>query len=99
MNYTPVAEQQEAVGYWSYSGLFSVYTMYSLPMFLIGGIIFSMLADFIIGKIKFSTKVYKYIGAIVVYGIGGVLVNVFFYIALFEEGEKAESRFKSLPGL
>lgn len=85
MNYIPVAEQQEGVGYWSYLGLFFIYIIYSLPVFLIGGIPFSKLADVIIGKIKFNTKVFQYIASIIVYGISGVIVNVFFYTSIFEE--------------
>lgn len=100
MNYIPVAEQQgDAIGYWSYSGLFVLYTLYSLPVFLLGGILFSMLADFLIHKIKYNVKVYKYFCAIVLYGAGGVLVNVFFYIVLFDEGAKIESFYILILGV
>ncbi|WP_218212180.1 hypothetical protein, partial [Pseudomonas sp. 2822-15] len=43
MMYTPLAEQQEGIGYWAFSGLFIIYLLYSLPVFLIGGVLVSLL--------------------------------------------------------
>lgn len=67
--YTPVAEQQPGVGYSSI-----IYLIYSLPVYLIGGGLYSAFVDVYIESIQFRNKFIKYIVGFFVYGVGGLLI-------------------------
>ncbi|MFV8830564.1 hypothetical protein [Alkalihalobacterium sp. APHAB7] len=74
---------------------FLVYLMFSGTIFLTGGILFSLLADVILEKVKAN----KYLLSLVIYGIGGVIVNFFFYIGLYNEGFVGETLSMLLLGI
>ncbi|OLO26629.1 hypothetical protein BTR23_22675 [Alkalihalophilus pseudofirmus] len=74
---------------------FIVYLMFSSAIFLTGGILFSIFADVILKKIKAN----RYLLSLVIYGIGGVIVNIFFYIVLYNEGFVVESLSMLLLGI
>lgn len=72
--YIPVAEQQEGVGYFSFGGLFFIYLIYSLPVYLIGGSIYSFLVDISLKQIQLRNKLLKYFTEFIVYAAGGLLI-------------------------
>lgn len=72
--YTPVAEQQSGVGYSYFKSLIILYLNYSLPVYLIGGGLYSAFIDVYIGQIQFRNKFIKYIVGLFVYGVGGLLI-------------------------
>lgn len=74
---------------------FIVYLMFSGTIFLTGGILFSLLADVILENVKAN----KYLLSLVIYGIGGVIVNFFFYIGLYNEGFVVETLSMLLLGI
>lgn len=56
LQYTPVAEQQAGVGYFSFGGLFIIYLIYSLPVYLIGGGLYSFFVDVSLDRIQLDRK-------------------------------------------
>ena len=72
--YIPESEQYPNVGYSSLHGLFIVYCIYTFPIYLIGGIPYSYLADFYFDKIRFHNNFSNYINGILVYLAGGLLI-------------------------
>ncbi|RXJ04203.1 hypothetical protein DS745_02110 [Anaerobacillus alkaliphilus] len=74
MNYTPLPQQQEGIGYWSFSGLLQVYLLYSLPVFLFGGVTFSMFVDFIYNKLSIANQIINYLLKLVCYATGGLVI-------------------------
>ncbi|GGN55786.1 hypothetical protein [Oceanobacillus indicireducens] len=76
--YTPVEEQQAGIGYNSFEGLFIIFFMYSLPLFLICGGLYSFFADIFLGKIHFHNAFLQYITGILVYLVGGLFIVGFF---------------------
>lgn len=67
-----VAEQQAGVGYFSFKGIFIIYAIYSLPVYLIGGGLYSAFIDIYLKKIQFYYGFLKYI-EFVLYIAGGLL--------------------------
>ncbi|ADU32237.1 hypothetical protein [Evansella cellulosilytica] len=65
---------------------FLAYFIFSFFIIAVGGIIFSIFADLLLGKMNFNRKLSKYFMSIVLYAAGGIVVNVFFYITVFNEG-------------
>ncbi|RCW63899.1 hypothetical protein [Saliterribacillus persicus] len=80
--YTPVAEQQAGVGYFSFTGLLFIYFIYSCPVYLIGGSIYSYFADIYLNQIQFRNKLLKYVTEFIVYVVGGLLIIGIFLILL-----------------
>ncbi|MFA9560143.1 hypothetical protein ACERII_22770 [Evansella sp. AB-rgal1] len=78
---------------------FRVYLMFSFFIFLIGGVIFSMLAEHLLEKFEFKTQISKYFLSLIFYSAGGILVNVFLYILIFNEGFGLESLYMMLLGI
>ncbi len=74
MSYTPIPQQQEGIGYWSFFGWFQVYLIYSLPVFLFGGVIYSMFADFIFNKLSIRNPFINYLFTVVCYATGGLVI-------------------------
>ena len=74
LQYTPVPEQQNGVGYFSFGGLFFICLIYSLPVYLIGGGIYSFFVDVSLNRIQFRNKLLKYFTEFVVYAAGGLLI-------------------------
>lgn len=72
-------------------GYFYAIFIYSLPIFIIGGGLYSMLADAWVEKMDFNNLVYQYIITFLIYGVGGIFVNVFLYISIFTEGFNSDA--------
>ncbi|TMW72822.1 permease prefix domain 1-containing protein [Alteribacter natronophilus] len=78
--YTPETQQMEGVAYFSFAELFLLYGAYSLAVFLFGGIPYSMILDGVVSKVK---RRHRYPAELAVYTLGGIVVNVWFFISLF----------------
>jgi len=74
IEYTPVAGQFPNVGYSSFGGLFVIYCVYSFPLFLIGGSLYSYFVDIYFDNIHFPSKLQKYIFGLFIYIVGGLLI-------------------------
>jgi hypothetical protein len=81
--YTPTLEQDEGSLYWSF---LIIYLIYATPVFLIGGVLFSILVDKLRSTINwFSTyKKMDFIICLIIYGIGGTVVVLIFLIFITE---------------
>lgn len=87
LQYTPVEEQEVNVGYFSFGSLFVVYFMYSLPVFLICGGLYSFFADIYLNNVHYCSILLKYIIGFLTYLVGGLLiVGLFFGIILLIDG-------------
>lgn len=80
--YTPAEEKEADVGYFSFGGLFVVFFMYSIPVFLICGGLFSFFADIHLNNMHFRNTFLKYITGLLVYIVGGLLIVGVFYVIL-----------------
>ena len=69
--------------------------IYAAPIVFIGGILFSFLADYLMERVK----KYKYFVMLLLYIVGGVLVNVYHYGALFYDGFGQSSLFMMILGI
>ncbi|PIC56718.1 hypothetical protein CSV80_13675 [Sporosarcina sp. P12(2017)] len=86
--YTPSAKQQANVGYFPYDALFVLYFIYSIPIYLIGGIPYSHYVDIYFDKITFQNEVQKYIMHFLIYIAGGLLiVGILLLISLLIDGD------------
>ncbi|MDV2582899.1 hypothetical protein [Alkalibacillus haloalkaliphilus] len=65
---------------------FIIVMAYSLGIFLIAGVSFSFVGDYIMNKIDSQNKWVNYMSGFVVYVIGGIVGNIFFFIGLYHEG-------------
>lgn len=81
--YVPSSEQHAGVGYSSFIGLFIIYLIYSAPIYLIGGTLYSYFVDVCFDKIHFNNKLLKYIIYFFIYIAGGVLVVGLLLIIIF----------------
>src|SRR5699024_7060451 len=70
----PVSCQLPNVGYISFGGLFVIYCVYSFPLFLIGGSLYSYFVDIYFDNIHFPSKLQKYIFGLFIYIVGGLLI-------------------------
>ncbi len=87
LGHTPVEEQEVDVGYFSFGALFGVYFMYSLPVFLLCGGLYSFFADLYLDNIPFRNSFLKYIVGLLAYLVGGLLiVGLFTLILLISNG-------------
>ena len=78
--YTPASQQLEGTSYFSFIGLFLMYGAYSLVLFLFAGIPFSIIMDKIINRTNINNK---YLVDVLIYTLGGIVVNVWFFISLY----------------
>ncbi|WP_096153278.1 MULTISPECIES: hypothetical protein [Bacillus] len=69
--------------------------IYAAPVVFIGGILFSFLADYLMERVK----KFKYFVMLLLYIVGGVLVNVYHYGALFYDGFGESSLFMMIFGI
>ncbi|ARK32664.1 hypothetical protein [Halalkalibacter krulwichiae] len=69
----------------SFSFMFTVALFYSFPMLLIGGVTFAVLAEKLLTKWKPRKTNEIYPRALMIYAVGGVVVNYFFYVSLFRQ--------------
>lgn len=81
--YIPPSEQQAGVGYSSFIGLFIIYLIYSSPIYLIGGTLYSYFVDVCFDKIHFNNELLKYIIYFFIYIAGGLLVVGLLLIIIF----------------
>ncbi len=72
--YTPVAEQQTDGGYFSFQALFLIYSISSLPIYVIGGGLYSYFVELYIEEIQFRNRIIKYITESLLYIAGGLLI-------------------------
>ncbi|WP_147804736.1 hypothetical protein [Alkalicoccus halolimnae] len=79
-NYIPPAQQMESTVYSSFTELFLMYAAYSLVIFLLGGVPFSIIVDKIINKKGLNSKYPVYV---LIYTLGGIAMNIWFFLALF----------------
>lgn len=85
--YTPAEEQEANVESFTFGSLFEVSFMYSLPVFLICGGLYSFYVDIYLNNIYFRNTILKYITGLSVYLVGGILiVGVFYAIILLING-------------
>ncbi|UUZ82355.1 8-oxo-dGTP diphosphatase [Paenibacillus sp. P26] len=84
--YTPLSEQRPGVIYWSFSGLAAVYLLYSAPVFLLGGVPYSLLVDAFFRRTRIVNK-----GATLstllhtgLYMFGGFLIFTVFLLVISE---------------
>lgn len=86
--YTSSMEQRDGVSTFTISALFVLYLLYSLPIYVIGGIVYSHYVDVYFEKIKFRNEVLKYITYILVYIAGGLfIVGLLLLITYLIDGE------------
>ena len=83
LGYTPVEEQQAGVGYTSFEGLLIIYTMFSFPIFLICGGLYSFFVDAYFEKIYFHNTLLIYLSGVFVYLVGGLLIVGVFIAAIY----------------
>lgn len=90
LEYIPLEEQQADVGYSPYGSLVIIYFIYSFPIYLIGGSVYSYFADVFVNKVQFPSQLLKYIISFFVYMAGGILiVGLLLLIILLVEGDIA----------
>ncbi|PIC85635.1 hypothetical protein CSV72_12360 [Sporosarcina sp. P20a] len=86
--YTPSAQRQADVGYFPYDALFVLYFLYSIPIYIVGGIPYSHYVDMYFEKFKFRNEVQKYIMYFLLYIAGGLfIVGILLLISLLIDGE------------
>lgn len=78
---------------------FGVYLLFSIVLFLVGGVLFSVLADRMLAKINFNKQITKYLISVALYAVGGIIVNVLLYIVIFNEGFGADALYMMLYGI
>lgn len=79
INYTPVSQQLDGMAYFSLPQLFLLYGLYALPVFIIVGVPISVLLD----KLARRVKLHPYAADLIIYTLGGIVVNIWFFISLF----------------
>ncbi len=90
LEYIPVTEQQTGVAYFSFKVLVIIYVIFSLPVYLIGGGLYSYFVDVYFDKVQFRNKFLKYLIEFLVYAAGGLLiVGVLLAIILLVDGSIA----------
>ena len=58
--YTPEVERMANVYYEPFYGLFIIYFIYSLPVYVVGGVLYSFIVDKSLNRIQFQNKLPKY---------------------------------------
>ncbi|GAA0504550.1 hypothetical protein GCM10008986_35130 [Salinibacillus aidingensis] len=88
LNHVPVSEREPNVYYSPLWSTAMIFAMYSLPVYLIGGISSSYLIDKLVGQKTFDSKWKRYLTEFIIYGIFGVVVAFIFLMVLtISEGE------------
>jgi formate hydrogenlyase subunit 4 len=84
-HHTPISQQKDGVLYFSISDIFLLFFLFSILIFVIGGIPFSIMIDKIIEKMNFPWRVYKYALHVTLYILAGLLVGTIYTFGLIEE--------------
>jgi|SRR5699024_4672120 len=93
LGHIPIEKQDVNVGYSSFGGLFGVYFMYSLPVFLLYGGLYSVFTDIYLNNIYFRNPLLKYIAGLLAYLVGGLLIVGVFYLILLIINENINKLF------
>lgn len=72
--YTPEVERMANVYYEPFYGLFIIYFVYSLPVYVVGGVLYSFIVDKSLNRIQFQNKLPKYFTQFFLYTLGGIIV-------------------------
>jgi len=92
--YIPI---QQAEGF-TFSSLFFACVNYSLPIFLIGGILSSFVVEKIFKQLQRKKEIEYYPLALILYAFAGMLFNYYFYVSLFNN-EWGNSAFYLFVGI
>lgn len=84
LSFIPPSQQQEGTLYWTFSSLIIVFLIYSVPVFLIGGALFSISIDSLMKNIHYTNIFTKLLALTFVYLIGGIVVNTLFLLIISE---------------
>ncbi|WP_062493171.1 MULTISPECIES: hypothetical protein [Paenibacillus] len=89
IDYTPLAERNENVLYYSFPGLLAMGIFYIVPFFLFLGIPISILLDNFLSKLRTNNKTRNYLLSVLFYAFGGVIVTLL--LLIFIQGGRASS--------
>lgn len=76
--YTPVSNREPNTAYISLTGLFIIYAIYSGPVFIIAGVIWSFVIDKISVKHENYTRGKKYLSKSICYILAGIVSTLIF---------------------
>ncbi|MDC3414745.1 hypothetical protein [Terrihalobacillus insolitus] len=82
VNYVPISEREANVLYTPLWSTAMIYTLYSLPVYLIGGIPSSLLIDKLVGQKTFNKKITLYLTKFGLYGVFGIVAAFLFLMVL-----------------
>lgn len=74
MQYTPVSERQSDTYYFSFSSLLFIYLIYATPVYVLGGIPFSILIERITGKLLHYSRILPFLINLILYASSGMLL-------------------------
>src|SRR5690625_858198 len=84
-HHTPISQQKDNVLYFSISDIFLLFFLFSIVIFVIGGVPISIMIDKIIEKMNFSLRVYKYVLHVTLYILAGLLAGTLYTFGLIGE--------------
>ncbi|MEK3765526.1 MULTISPECIES: hypothetical protein [unclassified Solibacillus] len=76
--YTPVSNREPNTAYISLTGLFIIYAIYSGPVFIIAGVIWSFVIDKISVKHENYSRSKKYLSKFICYILAGIVSTLIF---------------------
>lgn len=82
IGHTPIDEQEANEYYYSFGGLFAIYLLYSLPVFLIFGGLYAFFADVYLKAKDFRHPLLTYITGLFVYVLGGFAIIILLSVYL-----------------
>lgn len=82
ISYTPVAERNENVLYYSLPELLAMGIVYVVPFFLFLGVPISILSDILLSKLKTNRKARNYLLSVLFYALGGVLATLLLLVLI-----------------
>lgn len=91
----PQTQINESISYPSFSSLFILYFLISLPMILIGGLILSAVTE----KINKHIPRNIYLKSLLIFGAGGNVVNYFFIVSIINQGFNRDTLFFMVLGI
>ncbi|CAM3642486.1 hypothetical protein EDM52_16610 [Brevibacillus invocatus] len=74
MQYTPVSERQSDTYYFSFSSLLFIYLIYATPVYVLGGIPFSILIERITGKLLHYSRILPFLINLILYASSGMFL-------------------------
>ncbi|WP_159888673.1 hypothetical protein [Paenibacillus puerhi] len=84
LQYVPISERNEGVYHWSFSSLVILYLMYTVPVFISGGVAFSIVVDKLVSrKVQGSFKPsISFLILTLIYIVGGIIVSTIFIMII-----------------